>query len=125
MSQLVHVVQLIFEQIFCSSLIQSSCSASWCVLVRRGPLVGKTVRDRISQIEAAVKGPVYIAVPHCNKCSIDSAFAVTRKICRGRIAIKPSLFSYRLKVKMLVHIVFTNDADFGIVITTLLAAVDD
>ena len=36
------------------------------MLARRGPLVSKTVRGRISQIEAAMKRPV-IAVPHCNK----------------------------------------------------------
>ena len=53
------------SKIFIFSLIQSSCSASWCVLVRRKTLVSKAVRDRISQIEAAVKWSV-IAVSHCN-----------------------------------------------------------
>ena len=41
-------------------LIQSSCSASWCVLVRRELVVSKTVGDRISQIEGAVKRPVLL-----------------------------------------------------------------
>ena len=53
-----HVVELICEQTFCLPLIQ--CSASWCVLVRRGPQVSKTARDRVSKIEAAVKQPVYL-----------------------------------------------------------------
>ena len=59
--RLIHVVQLICEQNFCSPLIPYSLhilQVGVCVLVRRRPLVSKTARDRISQIEAAVKQPV-------------------------------------------------------------------
>ena len=74
-----HVVQLICEQNFCPPLIQTSCSASWCVLVGRRSQVNKTVRDRISQIQCRSGGEMAcIAVLHCNLCFVDMEKAFDR-----------------------------------------------
>ena len=71
-------------------LIQSSCSASWCVLVRPELVVSKTVGDRISQIEGAVKRPVLLFLTATLLAKVALAYLPTALF----VALRP-LFSIR------------------------------